>query len=192
MDLSQALDLDEVPVYYNKLEYILTASGNKVSRKSVLCGSQNISLAGKSIVRPGVILRGDLQLLRIGKFVSIGEDAVVRPSHKKYKGSVVFFPQTIGDYVTIGARSVVAAAQIGSCVDIGEDCVISKCCIVKENSMVLPGTVLPPDTVVPPLTAFGGRPGRYLGDLPESTELLQRQKAAMIYKRFQPRRPEAG
>uniref|UniRef100_A0A8C7ARF5 Dynactin subunit 5 n=1 Tax=Neovison vison TaxID=452646 RepID=A0A8C7ARF5_NEOVI len=33
---------------YNKSEYIETASGNKVSRQSVLCGSQNIVLNGKN------------------------------------------------------------------------------------------------------------------------------------------------
>uniref|UniRef100_A0A2K5LA87 Dynactin subunit 5 n=2 Tax=Cercopithecinae TaxID=9528 RepID=A0A2K5LA87_CERAT len=35
---------------YNKSEYIETASGNKVSRQSVLCGSQNIVLNGKNFV----------------------------------------------------------------------------------------------------------------------------------------------
>mmetsp|Transcript_110580 Transcript_110580/g.312691 ORF Transcript_110580/g.312691 Transcript_110580/m.312691 type:complete len:203 (+) Transcript_110580:93-701(+) len=190
MDLSLALDLEEPPTFYNKADYVQTASGNKVSRQSVLCGSQNISLAGKSIVKPGVILRGDLQLLRMGKFVIIGDSSVLRPSYKKYKGSFAFFPMQIGDYVTIGARTVVSAAQIGSYVDIGEDCVISKRCVVKESSVVLPGTVLPPDTVVPPLTVFGGSPGRYLGDLPESAQALQRQRATMVYRRFVPQRQE--
>ncbi|PNJ33090.1 LOW QUALITY PROTEIN: DCTN5 isoform 5 [Pongo abelii] len=36
---------------YNKSEYIETASGNKVSRQSVLCGSQNIVLNGKAGVQ---------------------------------------------------------------------------------------------------------------------------------------------
>nr|KAF6294768.1 dynactin subunit 5 [Pipistrellus kuhlii] len=35
---------------YNKSEYIETASGNKVSRQSVLCGSQNIVLNGKLVL----------------------------------------------------------------------------------------------------------------------------------------------
>mmetsp|Transcript_37296 Transcript_37296/g.93655 ORF Transcript_37296/g.93655 Transcript_37296/m.93655 type:complete len:199 (-) Transcript_37296:7-603(-) len=186
IDLTHALDLEEAPLYYNKADYIQTASGNKVCRKSILCGSQNISLAGKSIVKPGVILRGDLQLLRIGKFVIIGDGSVLRPSYKKYKGNFAFFPMTIGDYVTVGPRTIVSAAQIGACVDIGEDCVISKRCIIKENSVILPGTVLPPDTVVPPLTVFGGSPGQYLGDLPESTQVLQKQNAMLQYKRFIP------
>lgn len=184
-DLSSALEFEQPPIYYNQAEYIETGTGNIVSRTSVLCGSQNISLVGKSIVKPGVILRGDLQLLKIGKFVIIGEGSVLRPSYKKYKGNIAFFPMSIGDYVTIGARSVISAAQIGTCVDIGEDCVISKRCILKDNSMILPGTVLPPDTWVPPLTVFGGSPGRYLGDLPESTSVSQKQHAMNEYKRFE-------
>uniref|UniRef100_H9G5J6 DCTN5 n=1 Tax=Anolis carolinensis TaxID=28377 RepID=H9G5J6_ANOCA len=48
MELSEML--------YNKSEYIETvsgASGNKVSRQSVLCGSQNIVLNGKVSGRAG-------------------------------------------------------------------------------------------------------------------------------------------
>lgn len=34
-------------MYYDQATFIETASGNKVCRKSVLCGSQNIMLHGK-------------------------------------------------------------------------------------------------------------------------------------------------
>ena len=37
-------------IIYEPNEYIETASGNKVCRKSVLCGSQNIMLHGKVII----------------------------------------------------------------------------------------------------------------------------------------------
>jgi hypothetical protein len=33
--------------YYEKSEFIETHTGNKVGRKSILCGSQNIRLHGK-------------------------------------------------------------------------------------------------------------------------------------------------
>lgn len=39
--------------FYNKDEYVETASGNKVSRQTVLCGSQNIVLHGKVIIDKG-------------------------------------------------------------------------------------------------------------------------------------------
>jgi hypothetical protein len=42
----------ELPdISFKKAEYIETASGNRVSRQSVLCGSQNIVLNGKNIVQ---------------------------------------------------------------------------------------------------------------------------------------------
>mmetsp|Transcript_10369 Transcript_10369/g.23421 ORF Transcript_10369/g.23421 Transcript_10369/m.23421 type:complete len:241 (+) Transcript_10369:87-809(+) len=188
-DLQFALELEVPPIYYHKADFIVTATKNKVSKRCVLCGSTNISLAGKSIVMPGVILRGDLQMLRIGHYVCISEDCVVRPAYKSYKGKLAFFPLHIGSYVTIGARTVVSAAQVGTCVDIGEDCVISKRCIIKENSKILPGTVLPPDTVVPPFTVFGGSPGVHVADLPESAQAMQMKNATMCYRRFK-QRPE--
>mmetsp|Transcript_39063 Transcript_39063/g.87505 ORF Transcript_39063/g.87505 Transcript_39063/m.87505 type:complete len:155 (-) Transcript_39063:34-498(-) len=133
----------------------------------------------------GVILRGDLQMLRIGQYVCIAEDCVVRPAFKTYKGKLAFFPLQIGNYVTIGARTVVSAAQVGACVDIGEDCVISKRCMIKESSKILPGTVLSPDTIVPPFTVFAGRPGVHVADLTESAQAVQMRKAIAAYARFQ-------
>ncbi|CEM13724.1 unnamed protein product [Vitrella brassicaformis CCMP3155] len=176
----------EDPIYYHKSEYIQTASGNKVSRKSVLCGSQNIQLSGRSIIKPGVILRGDLALLRIGKYVIVGEDTVLRPPYKKYRGGFAFFPMAIGDYVTIGDKTVVNAALIGSYVDIGDNCIICKRCVIKDNCRILPGTILPPDTVVPPFTVFGGTPGRCLGELPESVQFVHKERANAYYRRFVP------
>jgi hypothetical protein len=43
-----------------QLPYIETASGNRVSRTSVLCAPQRIQLDGKVTVHSGVQLRGDL------------------------------------------------------------------------------------------------------------------------------------
>ena len=44
---------------------IFQASGNRVSRQSVLCGSQNIVLNGKNIVQSEAIIRGDLANVRV-------------------------------------------------------------------------------------------------------------------------------
>ena len=41
--------LAQQAVEYDKAEFIETSTGNKVSRKSVLCGSQNIHLNGKVV-----------------------------------------------------------------------------------------------------------------------------------------------
>lgn len=75
--------------------------GNRVSKKSVLCGSQNIRLAGKvnsnisltleTVIKPGGILRGDLSNVIIGRYSVVGENTVIRPSYKRFKDKYVSF-----------------------------------------------------------------------------------------------------
>jgi dynactin-5 len=71
-------------INYNQSEYIETASGNKVCRKSVLCGSQNIMLMGKTIIQSDCIIRGDLANVKIGRHCIISTKAVIRPPFKKF------------------------------------------------------------------------------------------------------------
>lgn len=130
--------------YYNKDEFVETASGNKVNsikytkiinydssnriwqvnRQTVLCGSQNIVLHGKVIVDKGAIIRGDLANVRTGRYCIISKNAVIRPPFKQFSKGVAFFPLHIGDHVYIGENSVISAASIGSYVYIGKNVVI--------------------------------------------------------------------
>lgn len=97
---------------YSPSEYIQTAlTGNRVSRKAVILGSQNIILGGKCIIHHGVIIRGDLKrimpptkdgeqqkqqqqqqqqgnavVVAIGRYCTLGEGCVIRPSYKTYRG----------------------------------------------------------------------------------------------------------
>lgn len=64
--------------------FILQTSGNKVSRKTVLCGSQNIVLNGKVIVQTGAIIRGDLSHVRTGRYCVVSKKAVIRPAYKQF------------------------------------------------------------------------------------------------------------
>ena len=101
------MELPDIP--FNKAEYIETASGNRVSRASVLCGSQNIILNGKNIVQSEAIIRGDLANVRVGRHCVISSKAVgprnisgghfmrpsfqvIRPPFKKFSKGVAFFP----------------------------------------------------------------------------------------------------
>eukprot|EP01118_Nematostelium_gracile_P007915 TRINITY_DN2599_c0_g1_i1.p1 TRINITY_DN2599_c0_g1~~TRINITY_DN2599_c0_g1_i1.p1 ORF type:complete len:189 (-),score=28.95 TRINITY_DN2599_c0_g1_i1:12-578(-) len=168
-------------IFYTKEEYIETLTGNRVSRKSVLCGSQNIRLLGKAIIKPSTIIRGDLANINIGRYSLLGENTVIRPSYKRFKGGIAFFPLNIGDHVMIEDDCVITATSIGSYVHIGKGSVISRRCILKECCVILEGSVLPPDTVVPPFTVFGGVPARYQYELPESFQEVQKQRSVGYY-----------
>ena len=94
---------------YNPNEYIQTAlTGNKVSRKATILGSQNIVLGGKCIIQHGAIIRGDLKRVTsfaassasggtqtqqsqsvaifVGRYCLLAESSVIRPPYKTYKG----------------------------------------------------------------------------------------------------------
>lgn len=171
---------------YNKQEYIETASGNKVSRQSVLCGSQNIVLNGKTIIQSDCIVRGDLANVRIGRHCVISKRTVVRPPFKKFSKGVAFFPLHIGDHVFIDEDSVVNAAQIGSYVFIGKNCVIGRRCVLKDCCMIADNTVLPPETTVPTFTIYSGSPGLCSGELPECTQDLMMDYTKSYYQNFLP------
>ncbi|KZT58701.1 putative dynactin Arp1 p25 subunit RO12 [Calocera cornea HHB12733] len=179
---------------YPKSAYIETDTGNKVSRRATISGPQNIVLGGKSIISPSAVLRGDLRkagsaptvVITLGRYCLVGEGVVVRPPYKTYKGAFNFYPMKIGDGVHIGEGSVVEAAQIGSWVVIGRNCVIGKFAIIKDCARIADGTVLPPNTVVPALSLFAGSPGRFIEDLPETTQEVVEARTKAYYNRFQP------
>jgi len=171
-------------IFYNKQEYIETASGNKVSRQSVLCGSQNIVLNGKTIIQSECVIRGDLANVRIGRHCVISKRAVIRPPFKKFSKGVAFFPLHIGDHAFIDEDTVVNAAHVGSYVYIGKNCVIGRRCVIKDCSMIADNTVLPQETVVPAFSMYSGSPGMYTKDLPECTQDLMMDYTKGYYQHF--------
>lgn len=82
---------------------VFQASGNKVSRQTVLCGSQNIVLHGKVIVQSDAIIRGDLANVRTGRYCIISKNAIIRPPFKKFSRGLVIdrFDQFVIDTLTL-------------------------------------------------------------------------------------------
>ncbi|MFH4978106.1 hypothetical protein AB6A40_004815 [Gnathostoma spinigerum] len=178
--------MDLQPFYYDKSDYVETATGNKVNRKSTLCGSQNIILNGKCILMKDCIFRGDMNTIRTGKYCVVGERTVIRPSYKKFSKGLTFFPVHIGDHVFIENDCVVMAAQIGSFVHIGKEAIVGRSAVLKDCVEVRPGTVVPPDAVIPPFSVVAGNPGKIVDDLPECTQELMIQATRSFYDNFLP------
>ncbi|XP_040568725.1 dynactin subunit 5 isoform X2 [Lepeophtheirus salmonis] len=175
----------ELPdILYKKDAYIETASGNRVSRKSVLCGSQNIILNGKTIVQSDAIVRGDLAHVRVGRHCIISSKSVIRPPFKKFSKGVAFFPLQIGDHVFVGEGSVINSAFINSYVYIGKNVVIGRRSILKSCCMIEDNTILPPETVVPSFTRYSGSPGKRIGELPECTQDIMIDYTKSYYSHF--------
>ncbi|KKK16709.1 dynactin Arp1 p25 subunit, partial [Aspergillus rambellii] len=173
-----------------KGEYIETDTGNKISRRSLIHGTQHIILGGKTVIQAEAVIRGDLYrspttaaaaaaaadaqqqqsqsqpsnqpsvAITIGRYSYVSRQAVLRPPSRIHRGMVIFYPLKIGDHVFVGERSVVEAAQVGNHVHIGRDVVVGAMAILKDFAYVLDGAVVAPGTVVPSWCVVGGAPAR--------------------------------
>ncbi|KAJ1604681.1 dynactin subunit p25-like [Cryptosporidium canis] len=124
-------------------------------------------------------------MIRIGQYVILESNCIIRPCFKKIKGKYGSVPISIGDCVQIGENSVVMASSIGSNVYIGKNAIIGSGTIIKDNCIILPDTTIAPNTLIPPFTEWGGTPGVMLRRLPESQNVLLQQSAVEYYNNFQ-------
>ena len=176
---------------------IQTRSRNLVHRKATVCGAQHVVIDGRSIVHEGVVLRGDLAKISIGRFTTLGPHAILRPPHRlvrdedadavadrtrSRKGGRTRTPPTpspprrcgsrscpyTSAATSISARAVVEAARIGNGVTIGAGAIIGKSSILSDYVTVAPGAIVPPDTVAPPFALLHGVPAEIVGAMPES------------------------
>ncbi|KAL1954111.1 hypothetical protein VTO42DRAFT_1735 [Malbranchea cinnamomea] len=177
-----------------KGEYIETDTGNKVSRRSQVHGTQHIILGGKTVIQADVCIRGDLYrqqpapsaasdgtaaaasgsgssgssvAVSVGRYTYLSRGCLLRPPSRLHRGVHSFFPLKIGDHVFVGENAVVEAASVGNHVQIGRDAVIGSMAILKDYVVVLDGAVVPPGMVVPSWCVVGGRPARVVGEVGE-------------------------
>ncbi|EGX87679.1 dynactin subunit 5 [Cordyceps militaris CM01] len=167
-----------------KGDYIETDTGNKVARKAVLVGTQNIVLGGKTVIQPDVMIRGDLvrtapsssstatatasnTAVAIGRYCFLSRGVVLRPPGRVYKGAYTYMPLRLGDHVFVGAGSVVQAASVGSHVSIGRGCTVGEFAILKDYVRVLDGAAVAPFAVIPSFSIVAGQPARVVGEIPE-------------------------
>ena len=131
------------------------------------------------------ILRGDLAQIKMGQYVILREDVVIRPTYTKTKQKGLKYVQlSIGDNVYIDKASIVCALKIGNNVHIGKNCIIGHRSILRDNCKILDNSILPPDTIVPPFTVYGGRPATYIGELPETIGIIHKDLTNNFYKNF--------
>lgn len=155
--------------------YIKTVSHNFVSRKATVEGPQRVELKGKSVLKDGVVVRGDLERIQMGRYVTVGQETTLVPSD---------VPMVIRGHDIIGKSCEIQAASIGSFVKIGDDCKIGKRCLIKDVVIIEEGTILGDDTVVPPFSRVKGRPGLVVEELPPSAATDLQNAALDTYQSF--------
>ncbi len=114
----------------------------------------DVTMGEFSSVWPGVVIRGDVNWIRIGARTNIQDGSVLHVMKDTH-------PLILGDAVTIGHGVILHGCTIESRVLIGMGSILLNGAKIGTGSIVAAGTLVPEGTVVPPGSLFMGHPGKF-------------------------------
>ncbi len=106
----------------------------------------------------GSVVRGDVNYIRIGEYVSVQDGSILHVTTEKY-------PLTIGNRVVIGHRVILHGCKIGSNVLIGMGSVIMDGVEIGDNCIIAAGTVLTQRKIIPANSLVMGSPGKVIKNI---------------------------
>ncbi|CAB9511538.1 Dynactin subunit 5 [Seminavis robusta] len=166
--------------------YIKTTTHNFISRQAKLENVKQVAVQGRSIIHGGVTLRGDVGIVRLGRYVWMEPNTELEPAAMSLGGGRV--AMAVGNHTRIGPNCRIQAAQIGSMVHIGENVKIGKRCMIKDCCIIDSNVILGDDTVVPPFTriSYDGEDAftLKLTELPPSMTVDMQEQAMDNYDTF--------
>ena len=107
------------------------------------------------------VIRGDVNIIKIGNKVNIQDGAIVHCTYKKH-------PTIIGNNVSIGHNAIVHGCEIKDNVLIGMGAIVMDNCIVESNSIIAAGAVVSQNTIVESGTIYAGVPAKKIKDINQS------------------------
>lgn len=133
----------------------------------------DVELGAQSSVWFNVVLRGDVNSIRIGQKTNIQDGTVVHVTHKTH-------PTVVGDGVTIGHNCTLHGCTIGHYCLIGIGSVVLDGAVIGEESLIAAGSLVTPGTVIPARSMVMGSPARVKRSL-SADEVSQLHQSAENY-----------
>jgi len=131
-----------------------------------------VALAQNASIWFGAVLRGDNELISVGKNSNIQDGSILHTD--------MGYPMTIGEGVTVGHRAMLHGCEIGenSLIGIGVTVLngakIGKNCLIGAHALITEGKEIPDGSMVI------GAPGKIIRTLAE-TEILSLKMSAKSY-----------
>jgi carbonic anhydrase/acetyltransferase-like protein (isoleucine patch superfamily) len=113
----------------------------------------DVVIGAESSVWMQVVIRGDVNYIRIGDRTNVQDGTVVHVQHDTH-------PTVVGNDVTIGHGAVVHGCTIHDRLLVGMGAIILNGVEIGEDSIVAAGTLVTERTVIPPRSMVMGSPGR--------------------------------
>ncbi len=126
-----------------------------VAKNATIIGK--VELKENSSVWYGVVLRGDIEPIIIGKNSNIQDNSVCHTSPN--------LPVIVGENVTVGHNVTLHACKIGNNCLIGMNAVILDGVEIPDNVIVGAGSVVPPNKKLEPNSLYMGIPAKKVKEL---------------------------
>lgn len=142
----------------------------------------------------GCVVRGDMNVIRIGRRVNVQDATVIHVDSRKYA-------TFIGDDVTIGHSAIIHACTLQDRAFVGMQACVMDGAVVESGAMVAAGGLITPGKVVKAGQLWAGKPAKFVRDCgdvekdmiahvpPEYWKMAQRYLAAGIGRVDGYRRP---
>ena len=112
-----------------------------------------VAIGAESSVWMNVVIRGDVNHIRIGKRTNIQDLTMVHGQHETHA-------TTIGDEVTVGHSAIIHGATVEDRVLVGMGAVLLNGVHVEHDCVIAAGTLLTEGTRIPARSLVMGRPGK--------------------------------
>lgn len=116
---------------------------------------------------PGVVIRGDINHIRIGKRTNIQDGTIIHVTRHDLAAAGEGHT-TIGDNVTIGHQAVLHACTLEDASFVGMGATVIDGVIVKSGGMVAAGAMVPYRKVIPAGEIWAGNPAKFLREMKQS------------------------
>jgi carbonic anhydrase/acetyltransferase-like protein (isoleucine patch superfamily) len=109
---------------------------------------------------PGVVVRGDVNFIRIGARSNLQDGTVVHVSHDGPHAKLGGFATVIGADVTIGHKAIVHACRIADAVLVGMGAIVLDGAVVEQHGFIGAGALVAPGKVVGSGELWLGNPAK--------------------------------
>lgn len=137
--------------------YPQLAPGAWVHPRATVIG--DVVLGENASVWPGVVIRGDVNSIRIGADTNIQDNSVLHVSHKT-AADPVGGPLVIGDRATVGHSVILHACTIEDECLIGMGSIVLDKALIKKNVLLGAGSLVPEGKILESGFLYLGRPAK--------------------------------
>lgn len=135
----------------------------------------DVEIGDYSSVWPGVVIRGDVNFIRIGQRTNIQDGTVIHVTRHSIAGEGDNGATIIGDNITIGHNAMLHGCVLEDACFVGMSSTIIDGAVVETGGMVAAGAVVTPNKIVASGELWAGNPAKKMRDMrdPEKAFIMK-------------------